>query len=55
MWRIERLAGLLKIKLRASGLRIVYALVREHRIMRIVVVSIREENLVYSLAHQRKK
>lgn len=38
----SQLAGYCKIKLRKSGLRVVYGIVREQEIMKIVVVSIRE-------------
>jgi len=48
-----KLAGLLKIKLRSSGIRIVYALVRQNGIMRVLVISLREDNLVYKIANRR--
>jgi mRNA interferase RelE/StbE len=50
-----QLAGYCKIKLRKSGLRVVYGIVREQEIMTIVVISIRSDETVYKLAEQRVK
>ncbi len=49
-----KLAGLLKIKLKSSGVRIVYVLAREHKTMRVIVVSTRDDDLAYKLAHKRQ-
>ena len=49
------LHGLLKIKLRAEGLRIVYKLVRTDTQMLIVVVGVRDEEEVYELAARRRR
>ena len=47
------LAGLFKIKLRKSGLRIVYQLVERDGIMLIVVVGVRADSEVYREAAKR--
>lgn len=47
------LTGLLKIKLKSLGLRIVYRLVRKEHEMVIIVISIRSDNEVYELAKKR--
>ena len=39
----NNLTGLLKIKLRASGIRIIYQIVRENTVMKIVIIGIRED------------
>ncbi len=49
-----KLAGLLKIKLRDSGIRIVYALKRTKTTMLIVVIGIRADEEVYKIADKRK-
>ena len=51
----SELSGLLKIKLRAEGLRIVYKLVRTDTQMLIVVVGVRDEEEVYELAARRHR
>ena len=48
------LSGLLKIKLRGLGLRVVYRLKREGSSMQIIVISVRDDNAVYKLAESRK-
>lgn len=53
--RDTRLAGYFKIKLLKIGIRIVYGLVREDKIMKIVVVSVRADDAVYKLAEKRIK
>lgn len=50
-----RLAGLLKIKLKNSGLRVVYTLAKGKRSMTILVVSNRADNEAYLLAQKRTK
>lgn len=47
------LTGYLKIKLLKLGIRVVYRIVREHDIMRIIVISIREDDTVYKIAVDR--
>ena len=47
------LAGLLKIKLKSHGLRIVYQLLRAHEQMRIVIIGIRADGRVYKEAQAR--
>ncbi len=53
--RTYNLTGLLKIKLRGIGLRVVYKLIREKDQMIIVVIGVREEEEVYELAEKRKE
>lgn len=48
------LTNLLKIKLRGEGIRIVYKLVRSKESMLIIVVGIREDNVVYEIAQNRR-
>ena len=47
------LTGLFKIKLRKSGIRIVYQLVEVDGIMKIIVVGMRADNEVYREASRR--
>ena len=49
------LTGYLKIKLLKLGLRVVYRVVRENNVMRIIVISVRDEEAVYKLAKDRIK
>jgi mRNA interferase RelE/StbE len=47
------LTGYFKIKLLKLGIRVVYGLVREHGVMRIIVISIGEDDTVYQIAVDR--
>jgi len=47
------LTGLLKIKLKRLGIRVVYQVVREGDIMRVIVVAARADNEVYEIAAKR--
>ena len=49
------LAGYLKIKLVKLGLRVVYALEHKGNIMKIIIISIRDDETVYKMALQRIK
>lgn len=49
------LAGYCKIKLLNLGLRVVYKVVRENSVMKIIVVSARADDEVYILAQKRIK
>ncbi len=49
----SNLTGYLKIKLLKLGLRVVYQLIRENHIMKIVVISIRDSEIVYDIAKNR--
>lgn len=49
------LAGYLKIKLLKIGLRVVYCVIREKTIMRIIIISVRDDGTVYKLAKKRIK
>lgn len=49
----SNLAGFLKIKLRAAGLRIVYKLIRTETSMLIVVIGARADDEVYEIAQKR--
>ncbi|MHB1453919.1 MAG: type II toxin-antitoxin system RelE family toxin [Saccharofermentanales bacterium] len=49
------LTGYLKIKLLKLGLRVVYCVVREKNIMRIIIISVRDDDTVYKLVKKRIK
>ena len=49
------LTGLLKIKLRADGIRIVYKLIRQDDLMLVVIVGARSDDEVYREAAVRRK
>jgi len=49
----SKLAGCMKIKLKSIGIRVVYQLVRVDSVMKIVVVSVRDDNEVYKEAERR--
>ena len=49
----SKLAGYLKIKLKAAGIRIVYKLVEINGVMVIVVIGARADNEVYDIAQKR--
>jgi mRNA interferase RelE/StbE len=49
----SKLAGCMKIKLKSLGLRVVYQLVRENNVMKIVIISIRDDDEVYKEAARR--
>ncbi|MDR3289049.1 MAG: type II toxin-antitoxin system RelE/ParE family toxin [Peptococcaceae bacterium] len=51
----KNLTGLLKIKLTKLGIRVVYKLVREGGIMKIIVVAARADDEVYEIADSRKE
>ena len=49
----SKLSGYYKIKLRNLGYRAVYQLVKEGEIMRVIVISIRDDEAVYKEAERR--
>lgn len=49
----SRLGGYYKIKLRSLGYRVVYQLVAEGETMRIIVISVRDDEAVYKEAERR--
>lgn len=49
----NNLTGYLKIKLLKLGLRVVYQVIREGSIMKIVIISVRDDETVYKLAKSR--
>jgi len=49
----SKLSGYLKIKLLNLGLRIVYGIVRKDNIMRIIIISVCDEESVYKIAQKR--
>ncbi len=49
------LTGYLKIKLLKLGLRVVYKVVHEKDVMRIIVISVRDDETVYKIARARIK
>ncbi len=48
-----KLSGYYKIKLRDLGYRVIYGLIRENNIMKVIVISIRDDELVYKEAERR--
>ncbi len=50
-----KLAGYQKIKLKKAGLRVVYRLVMDDHIMRIIIISVRDDDTVYKMAQDRIK
>lgn len=51
--RGNNLTGLFNVKLRGDGIRIVYRLERVDKVMRVVIVSIRDDMAVYREAARR--
>jgi len=49
------LSGMLKIKLRGPGIRVVYRLIRTETEMVVVVIGARADDVVYDLAFERRK
>ena len=49
----SKLSGYYKINLRNLGCRVVYQLVKEGEIMRVIVISIRDDEAVYKEAERR--
>ena len=49
----SKLAGCLKIKLKGIGLRVVYKLARNDVVMKIIIISIRDDDGVYKEAENR--
>ncbi len=49
----RNLTGYLKIKLRRAGLRVVYRVLREDHVMKIIVISVRNDETVYKMASDR--
>lgn len=50
-----KLAGYMKIKLSALGLRVVYGVERKEWLMRVVIISVRDDDAVYKMAQKRIK
>lgn len=51
----NNLTGLMKVKLKASGIRIIYQLIRDNSVMKIVIIGVREDSEVYRDAATRMK
>ena len=49
----SKLSGFYKIKLRNLGYRVVYSLVRDKETMKIIVISVRDDETVYKEAERR--
>ena len=49
----SKLSGFYKIKLRNLGYRVVYDLVREGSVMKIIIISVRDDEEVYKEAERR--
>lgn len=48
-----KLSGYYKIKLRDAGYRVVYGLIKENNIMKVIIISVRDDELVYKEAERR--
>lgn len=48
------LAGLLKIKLRKDGIRVIYKLEEDNGVMKVIVVGLRADMEVYKVAYSRR-
>ena len=53
--RLSPLSGLMKVKLKSDGIRIVYKLERIEHAMRIVVIGVRSDDAVYREAQKRRE
>lgn len=49
----SKLAGCLKIKLKSIGIRVVYKLIRTDNVMKIIIISIRDDDEVCKEAERR--
>ena len=49
----SKLSGYFKIKLLKLGIRVVYGLVRERDTMKIIIISVRDDETVYRMAEGR--
>lgn len=49
----SKLSGYYKIKLRNLGYRVVYRLMREESKMRVIIIAVRDDELVYKEAERR--
>ncbi len=49
----SKLSGYLKIKLLKIGLRVVYGIVRNDNVMRVIIISVRDDGAVYRMAQIR--
>ena len=50
-----KLSGYMKIKLSSLGLRVVYGIEKKAGVMKIVIISVRDDSAVYKMAQQRIK
>ncbi len=50
---LSSLSGFYKIKLKNLGYRVVYELVREGNVMKIIIISVRDDEVVYKEAEYR--
>lgn len=53
--RLSQLSGLMKVKLKSDGIRIVYKLERIEHAMRILVIGVRSDDAVYREAQKRRE
>lgn len=53
--RLSQLSGLMKVKLKSDGIRIVYKLERIEHAVRIVVIGVRSDDAVYREAQKRRE
>ncbi len=52
---ISNLSGYLKIKLLKLGIRVVYKLVEQEGVIRLIIISVREDEKVYTMLQERIK
>lgn len=50
---LSKLSGFYKIKLKNLGYRVVYDLLREGNVMKIIIISVRDDDAVYKEAERR--
>ena len=51
----SKLSGFFKIKLKNLGYRVVYNLVFEDNVMKIIIISVRDDEIVYKKAERRSQ
>ena len=49
----SKLVGCMMIKLKSIGLRVVYQLIRTNKVMKIIIISVRDDGEVYKEAERR--
>ena len=49
----SKLAGYMKIKMKKLGLRVVYKVIRENSVMRVIIIAVHDDEAVYEMAEDR--